>query len=242
MFYDNLKAACEAKGVKITPIVNECGGAKGSISNWKNGATPNSDIVAKLAVRLNVSTDFLIFGKEKSIELAADEQELLEYYHMLCDINKGKVIGTAKTLAELENSVYTYTNNQEEKDTIFIEYSTLKVSAGAGEPLIDDSHPEFIEVKRNELTEDANFAVQINGNSMEPYYEDDDIVLVKSQPEVAIGQVGIFIINNEGFIKKRGSDRLISLNPECKDIYFEEGQEIWCKGLVIGILEEEDII
>lgn len=64
MFYDNLKAICDEKGVKITPIVNECGGAKGSISNWKKGASPNSDIVARLSVRLNVSTDLLIFGKE----------------------------------------------------------------------------------------------------------------------------------------------------------------------------------
>lgn len=66
MFYDNLKAICDEQGVKITPIVNECGGAKGSISNWKKGASPNSDIVARLAVRLNVSTDLLIFGKDKA--------------------------------------------------------------------------------------------------------------------------------------------------------------------------------
>lgn len=65
MFYDNLKAVCDAQGLKVTPIVAECGGAKGSISNWKKGATPNSDIVVKLAVRLNVSTDTLLFGKER---------------------------------------------------------------------------------------------------------------------------------------------------------------------------------
>lgn len=65
MFYDNLKAVCDAQGLKVTPIVAECGGAKGSISNWKKGAMPNSDIVAKLAVRLNVSTDLLIFGTDK---------------------------------------------------------------------------------------------------------------------------------------------------------------------------------
>ena len=47
MFYDNLKQVCDEKGVKITPIVAECGGAKGSISNWKNGASPNSDIRMK---------------------------------------------------------------------------------------------------------------------------------------------------------------------------------------------------
>lgn len=69
MFYDNLKAICDEQGVKITPIVAECGGAKGSISNWKKGASPNSDIVARLAVRLNVSTDLLIFGKEHQVNM-----------------------------------------------------------------------------------------------------------------------------------------------------------------------------
>jgi len=62
MFYDNLKTICEKKGLKMTPIVIECGGAKGSISNWKKGASPNSDIVVALSVRLNVSTDFLLKG------------------------------------------------------------------------------------------------------------------------------------------------------------------------------------
>lgn len=69
MFYDNLKAVCDEQGVKITPIVDECGGAKGSISNWKKGASPNSDIIAKLAVRLNVSTDLLIFEKEHQLNM-----------------------------------------------------------------------------------------------------------------------------------------------------------------------------
>ena len=66
MFYDNLKAECERQGLKITPIVLECGGNKGSLSGWKKGASPNSDIVMKLSVRLNVSTDELLFGKNKT--------------------------------------------------------------------------------------------------------------------------------------------------------------------------------
>ena len=62
MFYDNLKFICEQKGLKITPIVLECGGTKGVIGGWKKGAAPNSDIVMKLAVRLDVPTDLLLFG------------------------------------------------------------------------------------------------------------------------------------------------------------------------------------
>ena len=65
MFYDNLKSICDAHNIKITPLVLECGGTKGVIGGWKKGAMPNSDIVMKLSVRLNVPTDTLLFGKEK---------------------------------------------------------------------------------------------------------------------------------------------------------------------------------
>lgn len=243
MFYDNLKAICDKKGVKITPIVNECGGAKGSISNWKKGAIPNSDIVAKLAVRLNVSTDALIFGKEASSsigELTDDEQELLKIYKGLSIENKIRVRERATVLSELETPV---TKEPEpEQETIFIEYSTLKVSAGTGEPLIDDTYHDFLKVKRSDLTEEANFAVQISGNSMLPRFKDKEWVLVRSQPDVEIGEIGIFIIDGNGYIKERAADRLVSINPEYDDIYFKENQDIKCKGLVIGTLESDDFV
>ncbi len=66
MFYDNLKAECDRQNLKITSIVVECGGASGSINGWKKGAMPNSSIVLALAMRLNVSTDYLLMGKECS--------------------------------------------------------------------------------------------------------------------------------------------------------------------------------
>ena len=243
MFYDNLKAICDKKGVKITPIVNECGGAKGSISNWKKGAIPNSDIVAKLAVRLNVSTDALIFGKEASSsigELTDDEQELLKIYKGLSIENKIRVRERATVLSELETPV---TKEPElGQETIFIEYSTLKVSAGTGEPLIDDTYHDFLKVKRSDLTEEANFAVQISGNSMLPRFKDKEWVLVRSQPDVEIGEIGIFIIDGNGYIKERAADRLVSINPEYDDIFFKENQDIKCKGLVIGTLESDDFV
>ena len=105
MFYDNLKAICEEKGVKITPIVAECGGAKGSISNWKKGASPNSDIVAKLSVRLNVSTDLLIFGKEtkssKEIDfMNANETTMMNLFRMLSEKEQDRIIGRLENMVE----------------------------------------------------------------------------------------------------------------------------------------------
>ena len=64
MFYDNLKPICDKQKIKITPLVEECGGTKGMISGWKKGASPNSEIVMKLSKRLNVTTDYLLFGEE----------------------------------------------------------------------------------------------------------------------------------------------------------------------------------
>lgn len=233
MFYDNLKTACDQKGIKITPLVAECGGAKGSISNWKKGASPNSDIVAKLAVRLNVSTDFLIFGKEKRSsvpDLNTDEKELLAYYNKLDERSKGILYGEAKALSgALEKP------SEESKNTIFIETYLLPVSAGTG-VYLDNCDREMIEVEENELTLEANFALRVSGDSMEPDYQDGDVLLVRSQPTVEVGEIGIFILDGEGYVKEYGGDCLISHNSKYENIKLKEYSEIYCRGLVLGVL------
>jgi len=202
----------------------------------------------KLSVRLNVPTDVLLFGNEKNsskIELTTDGQELLEYFNKLSDKSKGIILGKAETLAEIETNIINEPaaeKESEEQETVFIEFATLKASAGTGEQLIDDPEQDFIEVVKNDMTLQAKFAIQIHGDSMEPEYTNGDIVLVKAQPQIDIGQIGIFTVNDIGYIKKLGTDRLISVNPEYDDIYFEEGQDIRCKGLVIGTLEEDDFV
>ena len=220
-----------------------------AFSEWKSGKSKSyKKYLIEIADFFNISLDYLVYGKEKScstFKLTDEEQELLEYFNKLSDKSKGIILGKAETLVELETPVINepaIEEEQEELETIFIEFSTLRVSAGAGEPLIDDSYPDFIEVKKGELTENANFAVKINGKSMMPHFKDGDVVLVRSQPYVNIGEIGIFIIDGNGYIKKRGNDRLISINPEYDDIYFREGQDIRCKGLVIGTLEDDDFV
>ncbi|MCD7801144.1 MAG: hypothetical protein LUG94_08070 [Ruminococcus sp.] len=66
MFYDNLKKECEKQGTTISKVVVECGGKTGSIDGWKKGAMPNSKIVMQLSLRLNVTTDYLLFGRTQS--------------------------------------------------------------------------------------------------------------------------------------------------------------------------------
>lgn len=99
MFYDNLKTICDAKGLKLTPLVAECGGSKGVLGGWKKGASPNSDIVARLATRLNVSTDLLIFGEDVN-KFSPDEIELIEYYRTVDNNSKALIRERAAALSD----------------------------------------------------------------------------------------------------------------------------------------------
>ena len=60
MFYERLKAECEKQGLKVTPVIIECGVSGGSIGEWKKGTIPSGKIIIALAKRLNVSTDYLL--------------------------------------------------------------------------------------------------------------------------------------------------------------------------------------
>ena len=111
----------------------------------------------------------------------------------------------------------------------------LGASAGTG-VLLDSNYYEVAAMPDTPKTRKANFAVWVNGHSMEPEFNDGDLVLVRTQPAVDIGEIGIFIVNGDSFIKKQGEDRLISLNPDYDDIIINEWDEVYCKGKVLDKL------
>ena len=100
MFYDTLIKLCKEHNVKITPLVVSCGGSRSSPLNWKNGASPNSDIVIKLAEYFGVSTDYLLLGKEP--ELSNKQQQLLNLFNQLSEENQARVIERAETLLDMQ--------------------------------------------------------------------------------------------------------------------------------------------
>lgn len=111
----------------------------------------------------------------------------------------------------------------------------LPVSAGTGVYLDNNDHDE-ISVISSPRTALADFALRVSGDSMEPLYSDGDILLVHEQNEVEPGELGVFIADGEGYFKKFGGDRLISLNPEYDDILLSDFNDVYCRGQVIGRL------
>lgn len=114
----------------------------------------------------------------------------------------------------------------------------LPVSAGPG-VYLDDSTAEEISIPNNEKTAYTDFALRISGNSMEPKYHDGDVLLVENTDTVEIGELGIFILDGNGYFKKYGGDRLVSLNPEYGDILLRDYIETVCCGRVVGKLKRK---
>ena len=88
--------------------------------------------------------------------------------------------------------------------------------------------PDILKYKK------ADYAIGVNGNSMEPVYYDGDMLLVEMTENIEIGEIGIFSVNNECFVKKLGKNELISLNPDYDNISLNETAH--CMGRVIDKL------
>ena len=129
--------------------------------------------------------------------------------------------------------IYALEEFKDEEGRISMPLYDIGVSAGTG-LFLDNPCYEVISMPEDRLSRKANFALWVSGDSMEPRFHDGDLVLVKIQPSVELGEIGIFILNGEGYIKKWAGDKLISLNPIYEPIIITEDDALYCKGKVIG--------
>ena len=114
----------------------------------------------------------------------------------------------------------------------------LPVSAGTGVYLFDSVATD-IAIPDNGKTADADYALRISGDSMEPKYHDRDVLLIQECDQIEPGELGIFVLDGEGYFKKFGGDCLISLNPFYAPIMLRDFNDIRCCGRVIGKLHKK---
>ena len=111
------------------------------------------------------------------------------------------------------------------------------VSAGSGNFLVDGPK-ETVRIDESILPEDTTFGVRISGDSMEPEFHDGQIAWVLQQESVANGEIGIFALNGEAYIKKLQNDKngifLISLNEKYAPIKVSENDRLDIFGKVLG--------
>jgi len=196
----------------------------------------------KLASFFNVSLDYIAdvsitdreYGKRIEFRISNQEKELLNKYGDLDDHGKEMVNivlekETARRHKEVEESTPVIS---------LIKYLT-PASAGRGIPLDSVQDWDRMEVLSNAYTRRADYCISVSGNSMEPKFYDGDMLLVKEQDDIDFGEIGVFLVNGEGYIKQKGEHYLISLNRNVPNVYIGDGDDIVCEGLVIGILDPD---
>lgn len=65
----------------------------------------------------------------------------------------------------------------------------------------------MVSFPENAVPPDADFGVRVSGDSMEPVYHDGQIVWVQKCETLSVGQVGIFVYDGEGYIKRYGEQQ-----------------------------------
>jgi len=108
----------------------------------------------------------------------------------------------------------------------------IPVAAGSGEFLDSDAY-EDLEVD-DTVPNDADFAVRVSGDSMEPRFAHGQVVFIRKQNVLEVGDIGIFSRNGDAYIKKLGQGELVSLNPRYLAIQISESDVLHIFGKVVG--------
>lgn len=240
-FIDKLNMLMEAKNLKRSDLSRGSGLSYTTIDGLYKKGFDNMKLQTLKAIAdyFEVSIDYLVNDDFVEIEGAdSDEQRLLAKYRELDDMGR-RAVNTELNLHY--DRVMRLKSRLLDGEYIEIPYYDDKAAAGTGYQLNDGGY-SLMKVVRTRITDRADFVITVSGSSMEPEFYDGDNVLVHAQPDVYEGEIGIFVVNGNGYIKKKGKDRLISVNRKYKDIFVNDYDEFYCAGKIVGKLENEEIL
>ena len=224
---ERIRFAREQKGLlqsDLAKLINVK--SSGVISNWEKDLNkPDAEKIVRLCSVLDVSASYLLdyYGKP-DIEFSSSEINHVKKYRVLDDYGKELV----DLVLEKEHERCITSIN--EKPAALRIYTYMQKIAAAGNGFyFDDIPTETIEAP---YMPGADFIIGVSGDSMEPTYSDGDLVYVEKRQIIHSGEIGIFMIHNECYIKEVTDEGLKSHNPKYKIIPGDES--IQCIGKVLG--------
>lgn len=246
MLQDNLKKLREEHGLTKRELCEKTGISERAYLTYEFGERePKISVVQKLADFYGVTIDYLLGRPDATppidpisrIDIDDKEKAALSKWVAL-DAKKRHMV-----LDVMADIVHSYESAQRQAIVhtfpIQIQISMHKVSAGTGYDLDDGDAWKTIDIADTETARNADFGLEVEGDSMEPKYHNGDIILISETPAVDIGDDCVYTVNGAGYVKQYGGDRLISLNKDYDDIYFHDYDydSIHCVGKVIGVAE-----
>ena len=249
LLVDRLKNARTSQGLKQQDVAEQLGIKANTISNWEKGRTePDIDTFVKLCDIYQLDCASLLSEvyafNRISKDITLPEYEHIKKYRFLDPFGQETVSITLDReckrveLIKKQQDRITYLEEnpivvEKEKDTIVRLYTYMHKIASAGNGFYFDDIPT--DTMEAPYLPGADFIIGVNGDSMEPTFSDGDLVYVEKRQIIEVGEIGVFILNNECFIKEAGEKGLISHNGKYDMIPGTE--KIQCIGKVLGKVE-----
>ena len=248
--YGNLKTLRETLGITQKEFADSLSIKLTTYNGYETGSRePKSDFLIAVAKKYGVTIDYLMGYSDSpyltsegtpNFKLSTQEANDIKKYRTLDKYGKETVSG----VLEFEFKRCKEQNKEEissslTADIIYLPDPIQAASAGYGQ-LADDDTANMIAIQANSITSKANYIMRVSGDSMEPKFFDGQRVLVRNQPMIEPGEIGIFLIEGERYIKIYCGDHLESANPDYPDRQFDEYSK--CLGKVLGVLQDEWIV
>lgn len=216
-----------------------------TIDNWYKRGYENLTLptLRKLAKYFNTTLDYWFideitdpnYGKTSGFKVEYEEMEHIKNYRSLDDTGKERIDYELKKECERVKEIEELRNKMDtEFSSEIVPYPYLGKIACAGTGFYFDDIP--IEIIKAPYSDGADFIIGVSGDSMEPDYHSGEKLYVKKVEYLGNGDVGIFTIGNECFLKELGEDGLISRNKDYDDIPGDE--KVRLIGKVIGKVAE----
>ena len=263
-YIDRIKQLKSQKKITNDMLSDMTGIPLGTLSKILAGISdsPKLSNIVSICAALGCSLDYILTGipeNTNNYTLDDDEIELVENYRKLD--RHGKELASMVMEKEAERVADIGAAPEKSQSRIIrggasvisrgdamkqvnafarrpIDLYDLPVSAGTG-MYITDMDSTVISIPATPQSESASYALRIKGNSMEPKYRDGDILLVEETDAIEYGELGVFILDGDGYFKKYEGDRLISLNPDYAPIMLDDFDNIMLCGRVVGKLKRK---
>lgn len=238
-FGQRLRERRKELGLSQGELAKALGVSLSAVSNYETGLNAmREDVLLRLFDILDVEPNYLYQDSfsGKGLTCSVEEVSLVRKYRALRVPGRQALQAVASALAAYQEDLDTGLPEEEVRQ---IPLYRCPAAAGYASPVFGEDF-DYIDVT-GDVPRGADFAVRIQGDSMEPYIMDGSIAYVNRDP-LSTGDVGIFCVDGEILCKQYVRDGLgivylFSLNRRRADadvvLPRDSGRSLTCFGRVL---------
>lgn len=250
MWLDTFNQMRKDSGMSLDELCAKSGVPKGTLTKITSGVTkaPALETMRSLVYAMGYTLDDLSEGLKVGEEFSKAEKAHIQKYRLLGPNWKEAVDGILdigyREYEEKQAAQKAAIEKQRERmeaageitpEVVFIcPGFSSPMSAGTGQQA-GEEYPENYRLIK-EPPRGTSYIAPVSGISMEPTYQDGDKLFIHACTEIRKGQIGVFLMDGQQWVKELGDGVLISHNPDYKPRPMTD--DILCQGLVLGVCDK----